>query len=153
MQITYDVKIWKTEVYTGKRQRTYYVRWIVAEKSRREPFKAKALAESFRAELVAAARKGEAFDIASGLPVSIRRLAREMSWYQFACAYVDMKWPNVAATTRRTHAEALTTVTTALFADSRGKPDAKLIRSALCRRHLILSAALNRIVLLRFAEL
>lgn len=39
----------------------------------------------------------------------------------------------VAATTRRTHAEALTTVTMALVNDNRGKPDAKLIRSALCR--------------------
>jgi integrase len=56
-----------------------------------------------------------------------------MSWYEFACKFVDMKWPLVAATTRRTHAEAMTALTTAMFTDRRGKPDDKLIRSALCR--------------------
>jgi hypothetical protein len=44
-----------------------------------------------------------------------------------------MKWPRVAATTRRTHAEALTAVTPALFSDERGKPDDKLLRLALGR--------------------
>jgi hypothetical protein len=36
-------------------------------------------------------------------------------------------------TTRRTHAEALTAITTTLLTDQRGKPDDKLIRKALCR--------------------
>lgn len=133
MDTTYDVKIWKTEVYKGKRGDTYYVRWAVAGKRWREPFKHSALAEGFRSDLVAASRKGEAFDIASGLPVSKRRAIQEMPWYRFACQFVDMKWPDVAATTRRTHAEALTTVTTAMFSNIRGKPDDKLIRSALSR--------------------
>jgi integrase len=130
---TYDVHIWKTEVYKGQRGNTYWVRWQVAKKRWKEPFKAKALAESFRSELVSAARKGEAFDIASGRPVSMQRMDREMSWYTFACAFVDLKWPRVAATTRRTHAEALTTVTPLMFTSDRGKPDDKLIRRALCR--------------------
>ncbi|GII20839.1 tyrosine-type recombinase/integrase [Planosporangium mesophilum] len=130
---TYDVRIWKTEVYKGARGNTYWVRWGVAGKPWKEPFKQKALAESFRSELVSAARKGEAFDTESGRPVSMRRAAGDMSWYEFACAYVDMKWPRVAATTRRTHAEALTAVTTAMFVNDKGKPDDKLIRSALCR--------------------
>jgi integrase len=82
---------------------------------------------------MSAARKGEAFDIDSSLPVSMRRADNDMPWYEFACAFVDMKWPRVAATTRRTHAEALMTVTTAMFANVRGKPDDKLIRSALTR--------------------
>lgn len=133
METTYDVSIWSTDVYKGKRATTYYVRWAVAGKRWKEPFKAKALAESFRADLVSAARKGEAFDIASGRPVSMQRNDRDMSWYEFACAFVDMKWPRVAATTRRTHAEALTAVTAALFTTERGRPDAKVIRAALCR--------------------
>lgn len=90
-------------------------------------------AESFRAELLTASRRGEAFDIDTGRPVSMGRADRAMSWYEFACAYVDMKWPHVAATTRRTHAEALTAVTTALFTTTRGKPEDPLLRSALCR--------------------
>ncbi|GAA2599107.1 tyrosine-type recombinase/integrase [Dactylosporangium fulvum] len=133
METTYDVRIWKTTVYEGKRGSTYYVRWTVAGRQWKEPFKGSALAEGFRSDLVAASRKGEAFDIESGLPVSMRRASREMSWYQFACAFVDMKWPRVAATTRRTHAEALTAVTTSMFTTERGKPDDKLIRLALSR--------------------
>jgi len=126
MTTTYDVRIWKTEVYEGKRGTTYYVRWKVAGKPWREPFKGKALADGFRSDLVAAARKGEAFDIESGRPVSMQRAARDMPWYEFACKFVDMKWPRVAATTRRTHAEALTRVTTALFTNDHGKSDVGL---------------------------
>src|SRR4051794_34168138 len=133
MGTTYDVRFWKTEVYEGKRETTHYVRWVVAGKPLREGFKTKALAESFRSELVAAARRGEAFDVASGRPVSMRRTERDMPWYEFACAFVDVKWPHVAATTRRTHAEALTAVTAAMFTTDRGKPDDQLVRSALCR--------------------
>jgi hypothetical protein len=133
MTTTYDVRLWKTEVYEGKRGKTYYVRWGVAGKPRKEPFKSAALAKSFKADLVSAARKGEAFDIATGLPVSMKRATNEMSWYDFACAYVDLKWSGSAATTRRTVAEALTAVTTAMFADDRGKPDGKEIRHALTR--------------------
>ena len=59
------------------------------------------------------------------------RADRSMSWYDFACEYVDLKWPRVAGTTRRTHAEALTPVTAHMWADTRGMPDAALLRSAL----------------------
>src|SRR5262245_18521658 len=112
MTTSYKVTIRKTDVYEGKRGRTYYVRWSVDGRPFKEPFKSAALAKSFRAELVRAVSKGEAFDVTSGLPVSIKRATDDMSWYEFACAYVDMKWPGSAATTRRTVAEALTAVTT-----------------------------------------
>jgi integrase len=130
---TYDVRIWKTKVYKGKRGTTYYVRWTVAGKECTESLRTSALAESFRAALVTAARRGEAFDIDSGRPLSMVRTANDMSWYEFACRYVDLKWPRVAATTRRTHAEAFTALTPAMFATTRGKPDDRLIRSALVR--------------------
>ena len=133
MPTTYDVRIWKTGTYAGKRSTTYYVRWRVDGRPRKEPFKTKALADGFRADLVAAARKGEAFDIDTGRPVSMHRTERSMTWYELACRFVDMKWPRVAATTRRTHAEALTTVTVAMLAAARARPDDRLIRSALCR--------------------
>jgi integrase len=125
--------MWKTEEYEGKRGKTYYVRWTVAGKSMRQAFKSKALAESFRSGLLTAVRKGEAFDVESGLPLSMSRQNQDLSWYKFACEFVDMKWPRVAATTRRTHAEALTAVTVSLFINERGKPADKLIRHALSR--------------------
>lgn len=133
MATSYDITFWKTWKYEGKRGITYYVRWTVAGEPFKEPFKNKALAESFRSELVTAARKGEAFDTATGLPLSMRRAAHEMTWYDFACAFIDMKWRRAAATTRRTNAEALTAVTPFMFANDRGKPDDKLIRKALGR--------------------
>ncbi|MER7008615.1 tyrosine-type recombinase/integrase [Dactylosporangium sp. NPDC000555] len=133
METTYDVRIYKTGVYKGERTTTYYVRWSVAGKRWKAPYKTAALAESFRSELVSAARRGEAFDVETGRPVSMARAQQEMSWYQFACAFVDMKWPRVAATTRRTHAEAMTAITASMYTTRRGMPDEKLLRSALCR--------------------
>jgi hypothetical protein len=133
MGTTYDVRIWAIDVYKGKKTTTYKVVWIVAGERFKEPFKTSALAESFRSELVAAARKGEAFDVETGRPVSMLRTDNSMSWYEFACKFVDLKWPHVAATTRRTHAEALTAATPAMFSTLRGKPDDKLIRKALSR--------------------
>jgi integrase len=130
---TYDVRIWGIRTYRGKRTTTYRVRWLVAGQRCEERFTAYALAESFRSDLVSAARKGEAFDIESGLPVSQLRTRRDRSFYALACQYADTKWPHVAATTRRTHAEALTALTTAMFADERGMPDEQLLRKALCR--------------------
>ncbi len=133
MDSTYDVRIYKTDVYRGARTTTYKVRWAVGKKRFKNPFKTAALAESFRSDLVAAARKGEAFRLGDGLPVSLARSNSDLGWYDFACAFVDMKWPRAAATTRRTHAEAMTAVTVAMLADKRGKPDDKLIRKALSR--------------------
>src|SRR5688572_7750756 len=104
MKTTFDVRIWKIDVYKGTRTTTYTVVWVVDGQRKKEPFKTAALAESFRSALVTAARKGEAFDIESGRPVSMLRNDNTMSWYDFACKFVDMKWPHVAATTRRTHA-------------------------------------------------
>ncbi|MEU8051776.1 tyrosine-type recombinase/integrase [Micromonospora haikouensis] len=131
MSTTYDVRVWSIDVYEGKRGRTYWVRWAVAGRRNKEPFKTKALAESFRSDLLSAARKGEAFDIESGRPVSMRRETAVMSWYDLACAFADMKWPHVAATTRRTHAEALTALTVLMLSGTKGRPDGKLLRHAL----------------------
>jgi hypothetical protein len=122
MNTTYDVRIWQIEEYKGKRTTTYKVVWIVAGRRWKESYKTAALAESFRSDLLSAARKGEAFDVESGRPVSMVRTGREMNWYEFACKFVDMKWPHVAATTRRTHAEALTALTPLMFTTKRGKP-------------------------------
>lgn len=133
MDTTYDVRIWNIRVYRGKRRTTYYVRWTVAGYEKKKPFGSRALADSFRSELMAAARRGEAFDADSGLPVTSQRASRDLSWYAFACEYADLKWPQVAATTRRTHAEVLTTATMALLTSDRGRPDDRVLRSALCR--------------------
>ena len=133
MATTFDVRIWKTSHYKGTRTSTYWVRWAVAGHRKKEPFKTDALAESFRSQLVIAARKGEAFDVDSGYPVSMQRKDADMSWYAFACKFADMKWDRAAGTTRRTNAEALAKVTTSMLSSVKGKPDDKLLRHALNR--------------------
>lgn len=133
MLTTYNVRIWKTDVYRGARVTTYKVRWTVDGHAFKKPFRNSAQAESFRADLVAAARKGGAFYYATGLPISMKHVDESMSWYAFACEYADTKWPKAAATTRRTIAEALTAVTSQMFQNERGKPDGVQLRSALKR--------------------
>lgn len=73
MQATYDVRIYKTEVYRGTRTTSHTVRWKTAQRPWRRTFRNAAQADVFRAELLAAARKGEAFNAATGEPVSWQR--------------------------------------------------------------------------------
>jgi site-specific recombinase XerD len=130
---TYDVRVWGILENRGTTGKTYTIRWTVAGRIWRCTFKTAALADSFRADLLTAQRRGEAFDRTTGRPVSMARTSKHLTWYAFACAYADAKWPRVAATTRRTHAEALTAITTLLFTTERGKPTDKLLRTALKR--------------------
>ena len=80
--ITYDVRIWKTEIYKGSRVTTYKVRWKTGPRPWKQPFRTKAQAASFEAELRSAARRGEAFDITTGRPVS---WGREDNPYLYCC--------------------------------------------------------------------
>ncbi len=123
---SYEFRIWG--IRKRDRQKPYQVRWLVAGRSHAETFVTRALAESFRAELMAAARAGEAFDEVTGLPES---RARDVPWFDHAMSYVDTKWPRAAAKSRKSIAEALTTVTMALLLPRRGRPDDVVIRRAL----------------------
>jgi integrase len=130
--ITYDVRIWTTDVRKGKKVDTYTVRWKTGDAPPwKEPFRKSAQAESFRSELLAAARKGEAFRLDDGRPVSWGRQQTAMSWYDFCVAYVDMKWKHAAAKRRATIAWALVTVMPPMLATAKGAPDPKGMRRAL----------------------
>jgi integrase len=131
MDTTYNVRIWELQVNAGARKTTYTVRWKVDKREFPRTFSTRALADGFRSDLITAARKGEAFDRATGLPVSMVRRDNDMSWFDFACAYVDMKWHGAAGNSRKGVAETLATVTPHMFAAKRGRPDAKTIRRAL----------------------
>jgi integrase len=131
METTYDVRVYKTEVYRGTRVSTYKVRWKTGQRTWKRPFRNAAQAEVFRAELLSAARKGEAFSMATGEPASWQRNEPGTSWYEFACVYVDMKWKTASAKYRRVIAQALAAATTAVFSGSYGRPDDVALRSAL----------------------
>ncbi len=131
MDTTYDVRIYKTEVYRGSRVTTHKVRWKTGGKTWKRPFRTAAQADVFRAELLAAARKGEAFSLVAGEPVSWQRNQPGATWYDFACAYVDSKWEDASAKYRRAIAQALTSATMAMLTGDRGVPDGQVLRSAL----------------------
>ena len=131
MDTTYDVRVYKTEVYRGSRVTTYKVRWKTGQRTWKRPFRTAAQADVFRAELLAAARKGEAFNLATGEPASWQRNQPSMTWYEFTCAYVDMKWKTASAKYRRAIAQALASATVAMLADAGGTPDGPVVRSAL----------------------
>jgi hypothetical protein len=134
MTTTYDVRVWNIEVYKGKTTTSYLVWWRVAGRRFKERFKTRALADSYRSELLTAARKGEPFDVDTGRPLSMMRASQEIGWFEFACGYMDMKWKGAAATYRRSISEALTAITPALLdGDDDGRPDDALIRRALHR--------------------
>jgi integrase len=127
---SYDVRVWKTETVPGARGNRFKVRWAVAGRRWKQSFRSAALADSFRSELVAAARKGEPFDTDTGRPATTQPVPTT-SWYEFACSYVDMKWPDAAGKSRMGIAETLATVTPALLSDRRGRPSETVVRAAL----------------------
>ncbi|TQJ89305.1 tyrosine-type recombinase/integrase [Streptomyces sp. SLBN-31] len=127
---TYDVKIWAIRKRDSTRK-PYQVRWGTGTRPHSESFKTSGLAESRRAQLMTAARKGEPFDVESGLPQSLLTKERDISWYEHARNYIAMKWDHSPASTRRTLAEAMATVTPALVKNTKGMPEPRVVRTAL----------------------
>ncbi|MFJ4783269.1 tyrosine-type recombinase/integrase [Streptomyces sp. NPDC088794] len=127
---TYDVKIWAIRKRDSTRK-PYQVRWGTGTRPHSESFKTSGLAESRRAQLITATRAGEPFDVESGLPKSLLAKERDISWYEHARNYIAMKWDHSPASTRRTLAEAMATVTAAMVKDTKGMADPRVVRTAL----------------------
>jgi integrase len=145
-QTSYDVRIWgvsKIKGSSGKgansRRRTsgmdnpttYRLRWSVAGQRQSKSFATKALADSRRAELVTAARRGEAFDVETGWPVSMLPTDSPITWWEWAGRFVEMKWHSLAPTSRRSVAEALSTVTLEMTDGTSRGPSARVLRSVM----------------------
>ena len=114
------------------RRRPFEVRWRAAGRARSRSFLTRALAESYRAELVRAARLGLEFDPATGEPVLWAGPGPvAVTWYQHAVAYAAMKWPCLAAHSRASLADALATVTAALTRERGRRPPEGAVRAAL----------------------
>ena len=128
---TYDVKVWDPRKIGDTAKGRWRVRWAVAGREHCRSFAAKPLADGFAAGLKDAIRDRRPFDEKTGLPAQPGRAAESRSWYDHARAYTDMKWPHLAATSRRSAAEALTTLTEALAPRRRGAPEPEVLRRAL----------------------
>ena len=114
------------------RRRPFEVRWHAAGRARSRSFITRGLADSYRAELIRAARKGLDFNCGTGEPASwAAPEAATISWLEHAAAYAAMKWPLAAACTRAGIADALATITPALLTPGRGGPPAVVLRRAL----------------------
>jgi integrase len=128
---TYDVKIWDPRKIGDTAKGRWRVRWAVAGREHCKSFAAKPLADGFTTGLKDAVRDRRPFDEKTGLPAQPGHAAASRSWYEHARAYSEMKWPHLAATSRRSAAEALTTITVALASRRRGAPEPDVLRRAL----------------------
>jgi integrase len=129
--ISYRVDIYLLEIRKD-RPKPYGVRWRIENSYKRRSFKTRALAENFRSALMQAARKGEGFDTASGLPVSMLDTEESVTAYDLALRYAALKWPGAAAKTRRATAQALAIVLPALVRPGTPThPEPNVLRAAL----------------------
>jgi hypothetical protein len=88
---TYDIRVYRTEVYKGAKVTSYRVRWKAGHRLWREGFRNAALADSFRSSLLTAARKGEAFSLSTGRPLSWKRAESVVGWYALTLDYTAAK--------------------------------------------------------------
>jgi len=151
-----SVNVFDVRVYgirrRADRRRPFEVRWHAAGRARSRSFITRGLADSYRAELVRAARQGLEFSPATGEPVpwAIPPVPA-ITWYQHAVGFVDVKWPHLAPHSRASMAEALATVTPGLTRPTASRPPARTLRAALYghafnphRRHAAMDLATGK---------
>ncbi|MFE6801552.1 tyrosine-type recombinase/integrase [Streptomyces sp. NPDC057681] len=131
-----DVRVWKINQVRSKRA-PYQLRWVVAGKVNTASFATVTLADHRRSEIVKAMRKGEAFDVVSGLPESELRAAvakanarPDPSWWDFSREYMASRWRTSAAKTREGLADSLATVALAMMEDGKKAPSLEEARLA-----------------------
>lgn len=133
--ITYDVRVYKTDVYKGAKVTTYKVRWRCGGKRWKEPFRHSGQAESFRSKLMTAAKDGKAFSVTTGRPVEWERDKPKkpgpppVTWYSLTLDYTKAKWKFASPNQRRSIAEALTDATEVLFTTEVPYPRAEIRRA------------------------
>ncbi|WP_282084373.1 tyrosine-type recombinase/integrase [Streptomyces tendae] len=127
---SYKVVIWKLSVNRSAKKPTHLVRWSVDGEPFHESHRTKALADRFRAKLLRAADKGEAFDTVTGLPDSLRGGKVALSFVELAVKYVDTRWAEASAKQRDSMTDALSTVLAVPVKAVRGRPTPTVLRRA-----------------------
>ncbi|MEU3445762.1 hypothetical protein AB0H29_00765 [Streptomyces thermolilacinus] len=128
--LTYDVVIWSIRQRAG-RPKPRELRWRVGSQPHSKSYALKPQADGRRSQLMAALREGQQFDEETGLPVKELAALAMPTWYEHAKAYALMKWPGAAAKHRASIAESLAVVTPVLVTAKNGRPDARVLRTAL----------------------
>jgi integrase len=130
----FDVRIQAMRCRRDRPRRPFEVRWHAAGRARSRSFATRALADSYRAELIRAARRGLEFSPDTGEP-ALWAVPEPpaITWLEHAVSYAALKWPHLAARSRASLADALATITPALTRAAPGRPPAHVLRTALYR--------------------
>lgn len=130
---SFDIRVRGIRTYNGARRTSHTVRWDVSGRTRQRTFENKKLADGFRSQLLVAARAGEPFHLAEGLPRMMMSPERTPTWLEHCVTYVESRWPHFSPHHRKSVAETLTGVTVTLTRAAVGRPDNALLRKALYR--------------------
>ncbi|RBQ16938.1 site-specific integrase [Spongiactinospora rosea] len=139
MNTSYDVKLGEIQHRSDRKTMAYIARWTVGRKAKSKSFRTKALAASFLSDLRQATKAGEAFDVTTGLPLSMlaAKAPEGPTFLEFAQTYVASRWRTSAARTRETDVYGLLSLVPALVADLPRRPTDSDLREVL-RTHLLL---------------
>jgi hypothetical protein len=130
----FDVRIHAMRCRRDRPRRPFEVRWHAAGRARSRSFATRALADSYRAELVRAARQGLEFSPHTGEPALWTTPKQPATtWLEHVACYAAVKWPHLAAHSWASLADALATITPALTQAAPGRPPAAALRTALCK--------------------
>lgn len=131
-QTSYDVRIYKLHKEARAAKRPYRIRWAVARLPRppfSKYFATYNLAQGFLDDLSRASRKGEAFDIETGLPMSILREELDkkaadntVTLLQHLRDYTEYKWPRVSGKGRKGMADVLRDIMLAVMPVNSERP-------------------------------
>lgn len=94
---SHDVRFWAIRRNKTAQGASYTVRWTVAGREKSHTLAGRARAERYKARLLQAADKGEAFDVESGLPDSLAREVNRVTWLQHASEFMEASWPRTSA--------------------------------------------------------
>jgi integrase len=139
MSTTYKVRVFEIQKRyrqgdeTKTRPSRYVVRWSVNGAQFDQSFKHSAQAKGFRSELQTAVGRGEAFDVRSGLPVSMLRPVDtpSMSVFEFALDYSADRWEELKPGSRRNLVTDLSVICARAVRAERGRPDSAVLARAL----------------------
>lgn len=131
MNSHFDVQFWSIRKRANRRK-PWEVRWRVGDRPQSRSFTTRAHADTYRSNLIKAARAGEEFSPVTGEPVKWGRA--QASFYALARELVADKWPGTASNTRKQLAESLAVCVLAALDPrkaNRNRPDGRLLRRAL----------------------
>jgi integrase len=121
------VSVLNVQRRTGERHKKPYItRWKLNGRAFSRSYRTKAEADRLRTALLVAVQSGEAFDDATGEPVSWQPLPDQMQAHEWARWWLAEQWPEWAPRTRISAVEALTRLVPLLVTANAPAPPATL---------------------------